>query len=162
MVGDGSRLTRKPGEPGDRKRALIKLYRSGHIDNVDGFDRDYLTENQFVIPYVKHDVLAMPVPAGDCKSSAKYALIHCCCEKGSLLSRPLVRNDSAVRFIDVTKEDDFASGSTLNKVLANLRGPGDMFFYCSPCTGGSAWQHINLAKAVTNRWHHSMLRLLHH
>ena len=50
--------------------------------------------------------------------------------------------------MDVTKEDDFTNPSTVDSIIKRIRGAGDVFFYCSPCTGGSAWQSYNHARAV--------------
>ena len=45
-----------------------------------------------------------------------------------------------MKIIEVTQETDFTDQRTVNDVIRKLKGPGDVFFYCSPCTGGSAWQ----------------------
>ncbi|MFM7978861.1 MAG: hypothetical protein ACKPKO_06055, partial [Candidatus Fonsibacter sp.] len=78
----------------------------------------------------------------------------------SLLSRPVRLR--GIRTIDVTKEKDFTNEQTINNIIRNLRGPGDVFFYCSPCTGGSAWQNLNVELAKRIGWKHTMVRLVYH
>ena len=73
--------------------------------------------------------------------------IHCCCEKGALLSRPY-RRDPQLTSIEVTQEQDFRSESTVKTIASKLSGPGDLFFYCSPCCGGSPWQRLNIHLAA--------------
>ena len=70
--------------------------------------------------------------------------IHCCCEPGSTLSKHTSRR---FQVEDVTKEDDFTKPETLKRLTGQIRGPGDVLFYSSPCTGGSGWQRINLGRA---------------
>ena len=70
--------------------------------------------------------------------------IHCCCEKGALLSRPF-RKDSQLATFEITQEEDFLSESTMRSIASRLTCLGDLFFYCSPCCGGSPWQHLKHA-----------------
>ena len=41
--------------------------------------------------------------------------IHCCCERGSILSRPTEGKD--MKIIDITKEDDFTKANTVRIVI---------------------------------------------
>ena len=58
--------------------------------------------------------------------------VHCCCEKGALLSRPFYRESRLVT-IEITQDILFRSKDTIGRVMSHLKGPGDLFFYCAPC-----------------------------
>ena len=64
--------------------------------------------------------------------------------------------------IDVTREDDFTSQDGLNKVISNIKGPDDVFFYCSPCTGGTALTRMNIHRANVNGWWQTLVNLIGH
>ncbi|MFM7984222.1 MAG: hypothetical protein ACKPKO_33360, partial [Candidatus Fonsibacter sp.] len=64
--------------------------------------------------------------------------------------------------IDVTAEDDFTSGITIRKVIRSIRTAADVFFYCSPCTGGSSWQRLNLELARRKGWKHTIGSMIGH
>eukprot|EP00969_Alexandrium_andersonii_P105743 4664292-Alexandrium_andersonii.AAC.1 len=49
--------------------------------------------------------------------------------------------------VDITKHEDFTDASTVAVTMRGIRGAGDVFFYSSPCTGGSSWQRINTEHA---------------
>ena len=48
-------------------------------------------------------------------SDGKVTFIHCCCEKGNLLSRPI--EGKYMKIIDITKEDDFTNANTVKGVI---------------------------------------------
>eukprot|EP00969_Alexandrium_andersonii_P072975 3219819-Alexandrium_andersonii.AAC.1 len=73
-----------------------------------------------------------------------HHFVHCCCEPTSTLSKLLARSHSVS---DITKEVDFTRDDTVERVLRSIVGRGDVFFYSSPCTGGSAGQRVNAAHA---------------
>ena len=45
--------------------------------------------------------------------------IHCCCEKGALLSRPY-RRDPQLTTVEVTQEQDFRSESAVTTIASKL------------------------------------------
>ena len=47
-------------------------------------------------------------------------------------------------------------------IIRKLRGPGDVLFYSSPCTGGSTWQRLNLALAKRKHWDNTIVRIIYH
>ncbi|MFM7986965.1 MAG: hypothetical protein ACKPKO_47390 [Candidatus Fonsibacter sp.] len=49
-------------------------------------------------------------------------------------------SDDHVTIIDVTAADYFTKESTVKRVISSTRTAADVFFYSSPCTGGSFWQ----------------------
>ena len=61
-----------------------------------------------------------------------------------------------MKIVDVTKETDFTDQRTVNDVIR------DIFFSCSPCTGGSAWQKLNLDLAKRKGWESTIVRLIDH
>ena len=86
--------------------------------------------------------------------------IHCCCEDGSLLSNPI--GGTHMKIVDVTKETDFTDQRTVGDIIRKLKGPADIFLYCSPCTGGSTWHRLNLDHATRNGWESTIVRLIDH
>ena len=88
-------------------------------ESIDGFDKQYLSMLGFSLRTIKDQSVVADVD----------------CEKENLLSRPTEGKD--MKIIDLVKEDDFTKSSTAKRIINQLRGPGDVFFYCSPCTGGS-------------------------
>ena len=81
-------------------------------------------------------------------------------KKGNLLSRPTEGKD--MKIVDITKGDDFTSANTVKDVIRQIRGPGDIFFYCSPCTGGSTWQRLNLELAKRKGWNNPIVKIIDH
>ena len=59
-------------------------------------------------------------------------------KNANILSNPI--EGKGVKVTDITEEDDFTNVNTVTYVIRQIKGPGDIFFYCSPCTGGSTWQ----------------------
>ena len=104
------------------------------------------TKDQLVVA----DVADKSTKDRSVSSDDKVIFIHCCCDKGNLLSRPTEGQD--MKIIDIMKEDDFTKASTAKGVIKHIRGPGDIFFYSSPCTGGSIWQRLNLELANRKGW----------
>ena len=134
----------------------FRLYHHRHTGKVDGFDQDELLRQGFKFA---------PPPAAAARACAarngRATLVHCCCDQGSLLSRPRVEG-GPTNFVDITAADDFTSDAGFAKAKAAITGPESTFFYCSPCTGGSAWQRLNLAKAIAKgRWS-TVLKILEH
>ena len=75
--------------------------------------------------------------------------IHCLfVKKGNIPSQPV--EGKGVKVTDITKEFDFTNVSTVKYVIKQIKGPVDIFFYCSPCTGGSTWQRLKLELARRN------------
>ena len=72
-------------------------------------------------------------------------LVEGCCEPGSLL-QARTKFSRGCKVVPVTKDDDFASVSGMQKSMQNLRGPSDTLWFSAPCTGGSTWQFINLKR----------------
>ncbi|MFM7988736.1 MAG: hypothetical protein ACKPKO_56425 [Candidatus Fonsibacter sp.] len=81
-------------------------------------------------------------------------------KRAALLSKPV--SGEHVTIIDVTKESDFTDKRTVDSVIKSIRGAGDVFFYCSPCTGGSSWQNLNMELAKRRGWKHTIVNLIGH
>ena len=105
------------------------------FDKLGKFDHEALRSVGFDVP---EQSPLCPALAHEARRS-----IHCCCEPGNLLSD---RANAKFEVYDNTKEDDFTTEATMEWVKQTLQDPGDVLFYCSPCTGGSPWQAFNLAK----------------
>ena len=60
---------------------------------------------------------------------------------------------------DVIKEQYFAHSKTVREVIRRHKGPGEVFFYCSPCTSGSTWQGLNLELAKRKGWANTKVKL---
>ena len=73
-----------------------------------------------------------------------YNFVQACCESDSILQSTAGRQ---VKVINITEQDDFTLSSTLATVTGHLNGPRDVLFFSAPCTGGSPWQRINLARS---------------
>ncbi len=67
-----------------------------------------------------------------------------------------------MKIIDIVKEDDFTKSSTVQRIIQQIRGLGDIFFYCSPCTGGSTWQRLNLELAKRKGWNKTIVKIIDH
>ena len=113
--------------PGCRPWVMLRFAQCCGEDNTDGFDREYLEMLRFVL----QSEACQSAPADE------KSFIHCCCEDGSLLSNPV--KGARMKVVDVTKETFCTNQCTVNNVIRKLKGLGDIFLYCSPCTGGSAW-----------------------
>eukprot|EP00969_Alexandrium_andersonii_P226240 9990341-Alexandrium_andersonii.AAC.1 len=50
--------------------------------------------------------------------------------------------------MDITKYEDFTDAGTVAVTLHRIRGVGGVLLHSSPCTGCSAWQQINHARAL--------------
>ena len=72
-----------------------------------------------------------------------YNFVQACCESDSTLQTTA---GPQVKVINITENDDFTLASTLVTVLGLLNGPRDVLFFSAPCTGGSPWQRLNLAR----------------
>ena len=128
-------------------------------DVIDGYDSDCLQMLGFRTQS-KYDVLASADVTTNRSAQDDAVFIHCCCESGILLSRPV--SDDRVTIIDVTAADDFTKGSTVRDVIRSIRTAADVFFYCSLCTGGSSWQRLNLELARKKGWKHTVVNMIGH
>ena len=136
--------------PGCRPWVMLRFAQCCGEDNTDGFDREYLEMLRFVL----QSEACQSAPADE------KSFIHCCCEDGSLLSNPV--KGARMKVVDVTKETFCTNQCTVNNVIRKLKGLGDIFLYCSPCTGGSAWQKLNLDLAKRKGWESTIVRLIDH
>ena len=125
--------------PGCKPWLMLRFAQCRGEDSVDGFDREYLE----ILGFVLQRKACQSVPADE------KSFIHCCCENGRLLPNPV--GGTHMQIVDVTTETDFTDQRTVNDAIRKLKGPGDILFYCSPCTGGSAWQKLNLGPRQTKR-----------
>ena len=88
-------------------------------------------------------------------TTGERSLVHCCCcEKGKLLSNPVDDTKMKIHYISNMK--------TVDGIIRKLSGPADVFFYCSPCTGGSAWQRLNLELEKKRNWAETVVKLIVH
>ena len=113
----------------------MRCVQSPAIELLDGYDEDDLVELGFKLD-TERSICTRP-----------RTFIHCCCEKGALLSRPF-RHDKRINVVEITQGEDFREKSTIDSVRSKMRGLGDAFFYGSPCCGGSPWQRLNLYLAA--------------
>ena len=72
-------------------------------------------------------------------------LVQTCCEPDNVLNQPRITNVD-MRMVNVTREDDFTSAAGIAKAKRGIRGPCDVLWNSSPCTGGSAIQQLNIAQ----------------
>ncbi|MFM7981845.1 MAG: hypothetical protein ACKPKO_21255, partial [Candidatus Fonsibacter sp.] len=128
-------------------------------NSIDGYDRQYLTDLGFRVKS-KYDVLASADGDNSVINRNSAVFVHCCCESGNLLSRPV--SDDRVTRVDITAESDFTNESTVDRVIKSIRTSANVFFYCSPCTGGSSWQKLNLDLARRKGWKHTVVKLIGH
>jgi hypothetical protein len=69
--------------------------------------------------------------------------IQACCESDNLLAQGA---SNKINVVNVTEDDDFTKQSTIDDVISMIKGPADVLFFSAPCTGGSPWQRLNIAK----------------
>ena len=50
--------------------------------------------------------------------------------------------------VRITEWHDFTTPGAQEVALRQLRGPGDVLWYASPCTGGCPWQRLHLHRGV--------------
>ena len=93
-----------------------------------------------MLGFAKKTVVRQSVPADERSFS------HCCCEKGNLLFNPV--DNTKMNIVDASKEHDFADPKTVDSIIRRLKGLGDVCFYCTPCSGGSTWQRLNIKLAT--------------
>ena len=48
----------------------------------------------------------------------------------------------------------------MKEIIQSIKGRGDVFFYCSPCTGGSTWQRLNLELDKRTGWEKTIVNLI--
>ena len=107
---------------------VVKLFRHRSADQLDAYDRRTLTEIGFnIVPAKNFDLGSACVSKklGD----NQYVMIHCCCEHGNLLSMPIVPDDKDVKFVSITEDEDFTRRETVDSVIKQIHGPGDMFSF---------------------------------
>ena len=136
--------------PGCRPLTMLRFAQCRGEDSIDGFDREYLE----MLGFVLQRKACQSAPADE------KSFIHCCCEDGSLLSSPVKR--TRTKIVDITKETDVTNRHTVNDVIRIIKGPGDISFYCSPCTRGSAWQKLNLDRAKRRGLESMVVHLIDH
>ena len=56
----------------------------------------------------------------------------------------------------------FTTPKTVTDIIKQKQGLGDVFFYCSPCTGGSTWQQLNLELAKRKGYEGMFVKLIDH
>ena len=114
-------------------------------DQLDGHDRDYLQQLGFRMGYDNHQSA----------ETDEKTFIHCCSEEGHISSSPI--QGSKISVMDITKEHDFCNAKTVNNVIEKIKGVRDVFFYCSPCTGESTWERLNLEIAKRQGKHDTII-----
>ena len=75
-----------------------------------------------------------------------FNFVEACCAPDSILSSPAFLA-SAFRCTRIGVEEDFASQFGMDLALRQLRGPGDVLWISTPCTGGSPFQKIARRRA---------------
>eukprot|EP00974_Lingulodinium_polyedra_P014791 1431104-Lingulodinium_polyedra.AAC.1 len=66
--------------------------------------------------------------------------VHCCCEPVTKVSSAMAED---MRVVNVAQEHGFCRQETVKSIREFIRGPNDVLFYSSPCTGGSSLQRVN-------------------
>ena len=112
-------------------QVVILLYYSSLVSQLDAYDQKYLQDLGFKFRIAEENF------ACSAKKDDEHVFVHCCCEKGNLLSDLAYKR--RMKSVLITAEDDFTKPETVDSVIKTLRGPGDMFFFSSLCTGGSTW-----------------------
>jgi len=144
-------------EAGKDRMWIVRFGDDKASRQLDGFDLHELGKLGF-----SSDATYDVAPSDGASNRVRpRSFIHCCCEKGALLSRPFPK-DSQLMTLEITQEEDFRSESTIRSVVSKLIGLGYLFFYCSPCCGGSPWQHLNLHLAAKKGWQSTVVRLINH
>ena len=105
---------------------MIKVFRHIGTNKLDAYDLKKLNAMGFYIASPKYHII------GNAHASKKldvneYTMIHCCCEHGNLLSRPITSADKQVKFVDISEDEDFTRRDTVDKAIAGINGPGDIF-----------------------------------
>ena len=115
-------------------------------------------------------------------SVGEKLFIHCCCDV-LVCCRVIPISFACGKFFDIMKDIDCTNDKTVREVKSMLRGPEDVFVYCSPFTGGSTWQRLKTLRLrretdgklrlfvefiigiymgdyvrVSNRWFHTAVR----
>ncbi|MFM7988636.1 MAG: hypothetical protein ACKPKO_55920, partial [Candidatus Fonsibacter sp.] len=104
---------------------------------MDGYDEDDIIEVGFNLD-TERSICAASSPVDRVTWMRPRTFIHCCCEKGALLSRPF-RYDNIINVVEIMQDEDFREKSTISSVLSKMRGLGDVFFNI-PLVVGSPWQ----------------------
>jgi hypothetical protein len=73
----------------------------------------------------------------------------CCDDKINFIDQACMKHN--IRCVRVTRSDDFTSSEGFNKAIKNIHTLSDVVWYSPPCTGGSAWQHVNCAEGEETR-----------
>ena len=117
---------------GRKPWTLLRFTLERKEESIDGFDKQYLTMLVFFSlrsikdQSVVADVVNKSTNDQSASPDEQATFIHCCCERGNLLSRPTEGKD--MKIIDIMKEDDFTRTNTVKGVIKQIRGPGDIFF----------------------------------
>ena len=70
-----------------------------------------------------------------------FNFVEACCGHDSVLSSDAFLG-SAFACTRIGAEEDFGSTYGMNLALSKLRGPGEMLWISTPCTGGSLFQNL--------------------
>lgn len=97
-------------------------------------------------PIVERTSALHPVPVGVVGPGApRPVFIEACCSSKSVFGQCQAMKDQ-YRHVRITRDDDFNSPHTLELVAKLLRGPGDVLWYSSPCTGGCPFLRYHLSR----------------
>ena len=107
-----------------RLRIIIRAFFHLKTMNMERMEHEFLNELGF--RYV-HTPVAVKAASATAATGKPMTLVHCCCEAGSLMSRPYTKYP--MDFVDITKEDDFTTEKGYQKSIASIKGPEDTFFY---------------------------------
>ena len=123
--------------------------RVAHIGSLDGSSPD------------------VPMPAYPCtRSHPKRLIVELCTSLNSRIGQR-TSSSKGCEVVRVTIDDDLTTDVGLEKALDAVRafvGPNILVWISIPCTGGSPWQRINVAKSERARWlvegHYRLFRAL--
>ena len=73
-------------------------------------------------------------------------VVELCCDDDSEIGNSRFRAGGHCELVRITKDDDLLTKRGMRKALQAVKHPGVLVMVSLPCTGGSNWQAINVAK----------------
>ena len=85
---------------------LLRFALGRKAESIDGFDKQYLAMLGFSLRSAKDQLVVVDVADKSGKDRSvvtddKVTFVHCCCEKGNILSKPI--EGKGVKVTDITK-----------------------------------------------------------
>ena len=90
---------------------------------LDGFDKQYLDMLGYSLKSVEKQLDLVDGPPrhqkGRSVKTDDVVFVHCCCEQGNLLSKPV--EGQGLKVIDITKEKDFTNPDTAKDIIKQIK-----------------------------------------